>query len=127
MRWYKQDLSTPADPAIKKLRRKHGIAGFGRYQMLCLLVYNNGGPLDVTDPDTYDMLMDELELCDEDGEGVSVCAFLADLAKWGLLNPVSWERHHVISDRMAEEIARDGELSEKRRKGGIASGAARQK
>lgn len=100
------------DVKILRMRRKlGGIAAYGRWVALLGMLYDEGGMLDMTDPDMVEIVADELELDDVD-------EFFAELAKIGLIDKEMHDNlNHVVNNGVCNEIEYRRKKSEAGKKG----------
>ena len=124
-RFYSIPYDARNDPAMKKLRRKHGgIKAFGQYQALLGILYDEGNRLHLSDGDDRGLLMEELEIDDEELD-----KFLNSCAKFDLIDCEEFCGDYPIVTHkgVAKELAYKKMKSDAGRAGGIASAKARKK
>lgn len=94
MPWFSHDSSASRDRKVRRLIKREGVEGYGRWWLLCeALASTRGHRLDVSDEESMEILADEL-LCgvDELGE------FLGQLSDVGLIRGL--DEGLVYSERM---------------------------
>ena len=111
-RFFSVPFDNRNDVKILRIRRRlGGIVAYGRWVALLGMLYDEGGILDMADPDMVEIVADELELDDVD-------EFFTELAKVGLINRELYEGlNHVVNDGVCDEIAYRKKKSEAGRKG----------
>ena len=81
-RFYSIPFDARNDPAIKKLRRKHGgLVAFGRYQALLGILYDQDNAIHLSDEDDLILVLEELEMDEKE-----LTAFLNSCAKFDLID-----------------------------------------
>ncbi len=99
-RFYSIPYDARNDTAMLKLRKKQGgIVAFGRWQALLGMLFDEGGVIDVSDPDDRKVIRDELELTEP-----KFVSFVETCISYGLLSPELWEMGRIGSRGVCEEI-----------------------
>lgn len=114
LRWFPHDADAAGDPKCRRLMRKTGAAGYGRWWLLCeALASEPGHHISVkttTDLENLAVLLD-LDCAEEATE------FIEDLLTIGLLTS---NDGFVSSPRMDANAERSGKTKERRRHAAIA-------
>lgn len=99
-RFYSIPYDARNDTAILKLRKKQGgIVAFGRWQALLGMLFDEGGVIDVNDPDDRKVIRDELELTEP-----RFVSFIETCISYGLLSLEMWELGRIGSKGVCEEL-----------------------
>lgn len=113
MRYFSHDSDAREDMKCRYLRSRYGMAGYGRWWVLCeMLAQQRGHRFD------WNVEMDRWCLCDELGMAEDETAsFLGFLAETGLIVAELWDGGIVASDRMSENSMWCGVRKERAFKG----------
>lgn len=103
MGWFSHDSNAASDVKCRKLLRRCGMAGYGRWWRLCeMLASNSGHSVSARTEEELEMLADDL-MFDDPTELVD---FLSCLCEIGLLSGMG--DGEFSSDRMMENAAKFG-------------------
>lgn len=100
--WFPHDADAAADPKSRRVMRRFGAAGYGRWWLLCeALASEPGHALPIATDNDRENLAVTLDM----GDAAEVAVFLAFLADVGL---VSSDGEKVWSERMNRNALRSG-------------------
>lgn len=99
-RFYSIPYDARNDTAMLKLRNKQGgIIAFGRWQALLGMLFDEGGIIDINDPEDKKVIEKEIEL-----KGIKFDTFIETCIGYGLLSYEMWTFGKIASDGVIREI-----------------------
>lgn len=107
MLYFPHDADAASDIKCKRLVRRAGMAGYGRWWRLCeLMAQMDGHAVPFETAEDREVLAEELQLAPEECQG-----FVATLADVGLVDAEAASEGRLVSDRMAENALYAGRRS----------------
>lgn len=119
--WFKHDVDAVYDPKVRKLIRRYGAEGYGRYWALLEALAKDADGLEVASEEDWSTVA-EYCLFDFD-QIVETQEFVTFLAKIGLLSTVSLRCGKLLSERMSKQVRRAERTSAKRAEAGRKGGS----
>ena len=99
-RFFSVPFDNRNDVKIKRLRKRCGMSGYGRWIALLGILFDEDGILDMNDPDMREVVADELEL-----ELEELDKFLSVLADIGLIDKeLYYSMNHVVNKGVCDEL-----------------------